>query len=42
MKEYEVVQKTYVKSSNSTNLIISRYTYSLIVFTILMQKIIYF
>ena len=35
MREFQVVNKTYIKSHNSTNTIIARYSYSLIVFTIL-------
>lgn len=35
MRTYNVVDKTYVKSNNSTNKIISRYTYSLLAFIIL-------
>lgn len=35
MREFHVVNKTYVKSHNSTNKIIARYTYSLIIFTLL-------
>ena len=35
MNEYEVVNKTYVKSNNHSSIIMARYTYSLIVFTIL-------
>ena len=35
MRQFHVVNKTYVKSHNSTNKIIARYTYSLIIFTLL-------
>ena len=39
MAEYEVANKTYVKSNNRTSLIIARYTYTLIAFTILILLI---
>ena len=35
MTKYEVVNKTYVKSNNKSSTILSRYTYTLIAFTIL-------
>lgn len=35
MRQFHVANKTYIKSNNSTNIIIARYTYSLIIFTAL-------
>ena len=35
MREFHIANKTYVKSHNSTNKIIARYTYSLIIFALL-------
>ena len=35
MREFHIANKTYVKSHNSTNKIIARYTYSLIIFILL-------
>ena len=35
MREFHIANKTYVKSNNSTNKIIARYTYSLIIFILL-------